>query len=269
MMRLRSLLFVPASRPERFGKAVAASADAVVLDLEDAVAPQDKESARDAIRRWASPQRPVMLRINASATPWHAADLELAALPGISTVMLAKAERGDELTALADAGAAAVIPLVETAAGLAAAGELAQQPGVLRLAFGSLDFQLDLGMRDAADEDLYHYRCQLVLASRLAGIGAPIDGVTTALHDTPRLQADVARGRRLGFGGKLCIHPRQVATVNAGFTPSTQDLDWARRVIAAASESALAVVDGKMVDRPVILSARSILRDAGEVDSGE
>ncbi len=263
-MRMRSLLFVPASRPDRFDKAAAAGADAVVLDLEDAVAPADKDSAREAVRRWVCPEHPAIVRINAPDSPWHAADCALAGIAGLTAVMLPKAERPEDIATLVGAGAAAVIPLVETAAGLAAAQQLASAPGAFRLAFGSLDFQLDLGMREATEDDLHYYRCQLVFASRLAGIAAPIDGVTTAIDDAPRLQMDVARVKRLGFGGKLCIHPKQVETVNAGFTPDAEAVAWARRVIAAAQDSAITSVDGKMVDRPVILSAQAILRDAGE-----
>ncbi len=261
----RSVLFVPGNRPERFDKALAAGASAVIIDLEDAVAPADKPAAREAVRAWLRPQHAVILRINAEDTPWFADDLGLCGAPGVAAVMAPKAERADTLTAINAAGARAQLPLVESAAGLANLAALAAMPGVVRLAFGSIDLQVDLGMKDATEDELLPFRLQLVLASRLAGIGAPLDGVSTAIDDEARLQLDVQRARRLGFAGKLCIHPRQVALVNRGMAPSPQELDWARRVLdaAAAAGGAALAVDGKMVDKPVLMRAEALLREAG------
>ncbi|MBI5256578.1 MAG: CoA ester lyase [Burkholderiales bacterium] len=270
-MRLRSLLFVPGNRPERFDKALAAGADAVIIDLEDAVAPSDKAGAREAVRGWlamrpAAPEpstaRPLILRVNGADTPWFDDDLALAA--SVSAVMLPKAERAASLARLMAAGARAVLPLVESGTGLAALDELARAPGVLCLAFGSIDLQVDLGLRDALEDELLPWRLQLVLASRLAGIGPPIDGVSTAIDDAERLHTDVRRARRLGFGGKLCIHPRQIEGVHRGFAPSADELDWARRVIEAAGAAggAAVAVDGKMVDTPVLKRAEALLREA-------
>ena len=263
-MNARSWLFVPGSRPERFDKAVAAGAGAVIIDLEDAVAPCDKHSARDAVAAWLQPRHAVVLRINSADSPWFDADLALCGRPGVAAVMLPKTERVATLAAVAQAGAQALLPLVESAAGIAVLDALAAAPGVQRLAFGSIDLQADLGMRDATEDELLCSRTALVLASRRAGIGAPIDGVTTAIDDPARLQADVQRARRLGFCGKLCIHPKQVAAVNAFFAPSVDEVSWARRVLdaAAAAGGAAIAVDGKRVDKPVLLRAESILREA-------
>lgn len=260
----RSLLFVPGSRPDRFDKAMAAGADAVVVDLEDAVAPADKDRAREALAAWLAPGRAVIVRINGADTGWFRDDLALCARPGVSAVMLPKAERADDIAALRAAGAATVLPLVESAAGFAALAAIAGAPGVQRLAFGSLDVQVDLGMRDALEDELLFFRSQLVLASRLAGLQPPVDGVSTAIDDAARLRDDSLRARRLGFGGKLCIHPRQVADVNRHFAPTEAERAWAQRVLdaAAASGGAAVAVDGKMVDKPVILRAQAILRDA-------
>ncbi len=265
-MNARSWLFVPGSRPERFDKALAAGASAVIIDLEDAVAPADKHSAREAVAAWLRPGHAVVLRINGADSPWFDADLALCGRPGVAAVMLPKAEYVVTLAAVARAGAQALLPLVESAAGMAALDAIAAAPGVQRLAFGSIDLQADLGMCDAAEDELLYFRSTLVLASRRAGIGAPIDGVTTAIDDAVRLQTDVQRARRLGFCGKLCVHPNQVAAVNALFAPSAKDLSWARRVLdaAAAAGGAAVAVDGKMVDRPVLLHAESILREAME-----
>jgi len=263
----RSLLFVPGARPERFAKALAAGASRVIVDLEDAVGPHDKESAREAVRAWLSPEHPVVLRINGADTAWFADDLALCAHAGVSAVMLPKAEQ-PLVAEVMGAGATSVIALVENAAAFATLGLLASAPGIERLAFGSIDFQADLGMRDATEDDLLAFLAALVLASRAAGIAAPIDGVTVALDDEARLREDVLRARRLGFGGKLCIHPRQVAAVNALFAPSAEEIAWARRVVDAVAQSKgnAVSVDGRMVDRPVVLRAEAILREsaAGE-----
>lgn len=261
-MRLRSLLFVPGSRPDRFEKAALAGADTIILDLEDAVAPAEKDAARMAIRDWLTPARKAMIRINGAGTPWHDDYLSLAILPGVMAIMLPKAECVDDIADVMQAGARHVLPLIETATGIAAATAIAKAPGVLRLAFGSIDFQVDLGMRDALEDDLIFFRTQLILASRLAGISAPIDGVTTSIDNTQLLAVDVARARRLGFGGKLCIHPRQIGEVHSGFTPDTDTVAWARRAIAAANGAGVVTVDGKMVDKPVLLRAEAILREA-------
>ena len=264
MKPLISLLFVPASRPERFDKALGSGADAVIVDLEDAVAPADKDAARAALAAWLDPVHPVLVRINAADTPWFAADLELLARPGVSAVVLPKAEHPDDVVVASRAGGGlAVLPLIESALGFEQRRALARADRVERLIFGHIDFQADLNMR-ATEEELLPFRTALVLASRLAGIAAPIDGVCTAIDDAELLQADALRARRLGFGGKLCIHPRQVAVVNRCFAPSAEEVAWAQRVIAAdtASGGAAVAVDGKMVDRPVVLRAQAILVEA-------
>ncbi|WP_425261234.1 HpcH/HpaI aldolase/citrate lyase family protein [Rubrivivax sp. RP6-9] len=266
----RAWLFVPGDRSERFDKALAAGADCVIVDLEDAVAPDAKARARAALVAWlaafaGSATCRVAVRLNAADTAWFADDLAVLDQPALQAVVLPKAEDPAVLALLAARRPGlALVPLVESAAGLAAARALAAAPGVERLAFGHLDFQVDLGLRDASEDDLLPFRCELVLASRLARIAPPLDGVTTALDAPERLAADVARARRLGFGGKLCIHPRQVAGVRVGFAPAAAEVAWAQRVLAAAAASggAALAVDGKMVDRPVLLRAEAILRDA-------
>lgn len=264
-MSEKSFLFVPGNRPERFDKACAAGADAVILDLEDAVAPHGKEAARDAVRHWLQEGGRAWLRVNGSDTPWHESDLALLGLSGVLGVLLPKAERAEELKALAGftRSGTPLVPLVETALGLWNARELASVVGVQRLAFGSVDFQVDLSIQGDGDELLFA-RSQLVLASRVAGVMPPVDGVTVAMEDESVLQADVARARRLGFGGKLCIHPRQVPAIQAGFRPAAADLEWARRVMEAAESAGHDAVrlDGKLVDKPVIDRARALLKEA-------
>jgi citrate lyase subunit beta / citryl-CoA lyase len=213
----------------------------------------------------------VIVRINAADTPWFADDVALCAQPGVAAVMLSKAERADTIALLMGAGAQGVLPLIESAAGFAALATTAAAPGVQRLVFGSIDFQLDLGMRDALEDELSVFRTQIVLASRLAGLAAPIDGVSTAIDDAEALHVDVQRARRLGFGGKLCIHPKQVAGVHRGFAPSADELAWAQRVLAAsaAAGGAAIAVDGKMVDKPVLLRAERLVAEAALISRPE
>jgi len=257
----RSYLFVPGNRPDRFEKALAAGADAVIIDLEDAVPPEAKAAARATLASWLTPQHPVVVRINAPGTLWFAEDVALCALSGVDAVMVPKAERVADLQRIATVAVTRpILPLVETATGFENARALARAEGVQRLVFGSIDFQLDLGMK-GADEELLSFRAQLVLISRLADLAPPADGVSVSIDDLTQLERETARARRLGYGAKLCIHPRQVETVNRGFTPTDEELAWARRVLEAAAQArgAAAALDGKMIDRPVILRAQSIV----------
>jgi citrate lyase subunit beta/citryl-CoA lyase len=260
----RSYLFVPGNRPERFSKACSAGADAVIIDLEDAVPAAEKGPARSDIAAWLSASQPVLIRINSADSQWFHDDLELCKMPGVAGIVLPKAERLDDILQVRSVGdSIIVLPLIETARGFANAGELAHAPGVQRLLFGSIDFQLDLGI-NGDDEELLYFRSQLVLLSRLAGLQAPVDGVTTAIDDAGQLRAETLRARRLGFGGKLCIHPKQVGPVNQHFSPSEDEIAWAKRVLdaAAAANGAAVALDGKMIDRPVILKAQEIADEA-------
>ncbi|WP_233856303.1 HpcH/HpaI aldolase/citrate lyase family protein [Paraburkholderia sp. HD33-4] len=261
----RSYLFVPGNRPERFDKAYAAGADAVILDLEDAVPPDQKVPARAAVVAAvsANASRAAWVRINGSDTRWFPDDVAaLVGQAGVAGIVLPKAETREQICAvLANAHPAlSVLPIVETARGFANLAELCGSPRVLRIVFGTLDFQVDLGI-DGDGEELHLFRSQIVLASRLAEIGAPVDGVSTTIIDADAVQADARRGRRFGFGGKLCIHPKQIEAVHRAYAWSDAEVEWARRVLAAveASDGAAVAVDGKMVDMPVILRARRVL----------
>ncbi len=261
--RIRSYLYVPGNRPDRFDKACAAGADAVIVDLEDAVPAADKAGARVAVSRWLSAEQPVFVRVNAMDTPWFGDDVELCGQPGVAGIILSKAEHVDDARLQARmSGTRPVLPLIETARGFANAPALARAPFVQRLVFGTIDFQIDLGIQGEGEELLY-FRSQLVLTSRLAGLLSPVDGVVTAIDDTERIRAETQSARRLGFGAKLCIHPRQLPAIHAGFGPSDEEIAWARRVLAAAaaSKGAAVAVDGKMVDRPVIQQAEEIIAE--------
>ncbi len=273
-----TFLFVPATRPERFAKALASGAGGVIIDLEDAVAAVDKLSARAALVAGvaALPQEQrgrVLVRVNAVGSVWHADDVAVAAglvAQGIAGVMLPKAERAEDIAAVASAWVggqgrdAVLIPLVESLGGLDALDVLARAPRVLRLALGHIDLQVDLGMACGDDEsELASVRLALVMASRRAGLAAPIDGVTTATDDNARLQHDAARSRRFGFGAKLCIHPAQVAGVHAAFAPTADEIAWSHRVLEAARHhgSGAFSLDGRMVDAPVLrIAERNLAR---------
>ena len=260
----RSYLFVPANRPERFSKALDSGADAVIFDLEDAVAPESKRAARAALQAWlataTASSAQVVVRINDDASSWFDEDLALLREFHGVTVMLPKTESAQQVALLAAAlPGCGVIALIETARGVAAVDDIAHATGLQRLAFGTIDYALDLGLADDPRGLLYP-ASRIALASRVAGLPAPVGGVTAAFGDDEALRSDVAQDRACGFGAKLCIHPRQIAPLHALLAPSAAQRDWAQRVIAAAGPASGAVqVDGKMVDRPVVLRARAIL----------
>lgn len=256
-----SYLFVPANRPERFAKAAATGA-MPILDLEDAVAPQDKPTARAALAAAADVVAASIVRINAAGTADFEADMDaLSALSPVA-VMLPKAEAADDVATLRAAlpSGTAVIPLIESARGLANVRTIAAAPGVERLAFGTVDLGLDLAVEEGSDV-MAAFRADLVLASRLAGIAAPIDGVCTLIDDEVAMQRHASRAVSCGFGGVLCIHPRQVAVVDRAFAPSEATVARARRIVAAveASGEGATKLDGQMIDRPVIEMARRTL----------
>ncbi|PJI99689.1 citrate lyase subunit beta/citryl-CoA lyase [Acidovorax sp. 69] len=273
MARACSFLFVPATQPERLPKALASGADVVIADWEDAVAPVDKQAARTALlvamaALDAAQRARLLVRINADGSPWFAADLQalaqLMAL-GLGGAVVPKAERVQTLQAVVQAGGpnVALVPLVESVAGLTAADALAAAPQVVRLAFGHLDFQVDAGMDCAEDEaELLPVRMAMVFAARRAGLAAPVDGVTVDTRNPERMAHDAERARRMGFGGKLCIHPAQVPVLHAVFDPDDAAVAQAYRVRQALQDAGggVCVLDGRMVDAPVLAQAQHTLQ---------
>lgn len=266
----RTYLFVPGDRPERFDKALASGADAVLLDLEDAVAPANKAAAREHVAQRlagadAAQRNRLIVRINDAATPWFDDDLAMLRHAGAAALMWPKAEApADLLRVRAACPGASVLALIESARGVRAAESLAGGEGVLRLAFGAIDFALDMGIADASPL-IDIAAAQIALASRAAGLAAPVASVSTAIADAAALRADVVHALLLGYGAKLCIHPQQIAPVHAAFAPSAAELAWARRIVeaAGAADGAAVQVDGRMVDRPVLLRAQQLLQRAG------
>ena len=193
------------------------------------------------------------MRINGHDTEFFEDDLRALAGVAVPGVMLPKAEAPLEL-------GMPVIPLIESAVGLWNALQVARGPRVERLAFGSVDFQLDAGI-EGEDQALLYARSQLVLASRIARLASPIDGVTVHIGDAARLAQDVARARDLGFGAKLCIHPNQIEPVERGFAPTEAERRWAQAVVSAFEQARGSAVrlQGKLIDLPVVERARRLL----------
>ncbi|MEN9537962.1 MAG: hypothetical protein RLZZ126_197 [Pseudomonadota bacterium] len=263
-------LFVPGDRPERFAKALASGANRIIVDLEDAVAPAEKEQARQAAAQWLASsdaaRNQTLIRINDDATPWHAQDLAFIQAARAPGVMLPKCESASQVASALQGlpAEATVLPLIETARGMLALSDIASAPGVDRLAFGSLDYMADLDI-PANSPALVFSAAQIAIASRAAGIASPVAGVTPEL-DAARVTADMTQARALGFGAKMCIHPMQVPAVLKALAPSDAELAWARRVLQAwaASTGGAIQLDGKMVDRPVILKAERIIARAAQ-----
>jgi len=199
------------------------------------------------------PPLPIVLRVNGAATPWCAEDISTATSKDFAAVMLPKCQ--DAATIAALGASVSAIALVETARGLANLTEIAQTPSVRRIAFGSVDFAADIGCAHER-ESLLFALAQIVLASRMAGLAAPIDGVTIDIEDEPGIEADARRTASLGFSGKLCIHPRQIPPVIRG--PAPADAARVEKVVASTGEGALCI-DGTMVDSPVSRRAEQIL----------
>ena len=261
MMNASTFLFVPGDRPDRFAQALASRADCVIIDLEDAVQPEAKAEARQAILAADIDWARVAVRINDANSPHFEEDRQFLRACAASTVILPKAESPHTIAQIRAASArdVSVIVMIETTRGLANLSSLLSAPGVSRAAFGHLDFALDLGC--AADwESLLFVRSQLVFQSRLAGARPPIDSVTTDYKNAKATEVDAVSARRLGFGGKFLIHPNQIVPVASAFTPNASEIAWAEQVIAASKGKRGAVaLDGKMIDKPVIESARRIL----------
>ncbi|MEU3270485.1 CoA ester lyase [Saccharomonospora sp. NPDC006951] len=259
--RARSLLFVPGHRPERFSKAVRSGAGAVVLDVEDAVGESVKDQARENIRSWLDNGGEGIVRINDVRSAWYEEDVRM--LRGVArTVMLAKTESPDDVLELMSelAPGSCVLPLLETAAGILSARDICSVPGVVRAVFGNADLGRQLAVAHSDLVALCFARSQVVLASAAAGIASPVDGVSPDFGDEESLIRDAEHAAAIGFSGKLCLHPNQVQTVESVFSPSTEEVEWARQVLAAAEgNGSVGVLDGQVIGKPVIERAKRML----------
>ena len=290
----RSFLFAPGNHPRRVEKAFTIGADAVILDLEDAVALAEKEAARrpvaQALAANAGRGCRGYVRVNAMGTPFCFRDLTEVIGKGVDGVVLPKVESAADLHAIdwlianlerergLVVGAIDLIPAIETAAGLSRIERILQARGlkpysgnwrVKRVAFGAADFSLDVGITPSSDEvELMHARQRIVLASRDARVEPPLESPWFKLKDLEGLRRSSAASRRMGFQGRLCIHPEQVPVVNETYAPGADEVARARRIVAAfraaeAKGSAAIQVDGQMIDYPVVREAERILSAAG------
>ncbi|GAA1576764.1 CoA ester lyase [Dactylosporangium maewongense] len=254
--RARSFLFVPGDRPHVVAKAIATDADVVIVDLEDSVPPENKSTARAALDRNAGTERPTIIRANQITAAVGQQDLQ--ALPRTTVVMVPKATP-ESVDALRRAyPSISAVALIESAEGVAECDYIAAQPNVLRLAFGHLDLAAELGIDPDDDMALLWARSRLVYTSARRHLPAPIDGITANLTAVGKLGSDTRRAKRLGYGGKLLIHPSQIAPVHAGFAPTRSELDWAHQVLREAGRG-VSAVDGVMVDEPVLRRAHNIV----------
>jgi len=278
MILLRSVLFVPGTRSDRFDKALAAGADAVILDLEDAVDAGRKAEARDTVAAFltTAPASPplVFVRVNAPGSPWIEEDLARAPeFAGIHGLVVPKVESPGHLEAVArHAPERRVIPLIEGArAVLDAPAIAAADAHVLALLFGAEDLTADLGISRTIDgEELLFARSQVVLAAASVGAEA-IDAVFTDLADTDRLLIDARRARALGFRGKMAIHPKQVPVINRAFSPTAEEVARARRIVSsfeAAGDEGVTRMDDEMIEAPVATRARRIIALAEAISRG-
>ncbi|WP_108610587.1 CoA ester lyase [Aminobacter sp. MSH1] len=258
----RSYLFVPGDRADRFAKASGSDADEIILDLEDAVLPHAKADAREHVQRWLDQSGSGLVRINGADTPWFDDDVQMVSAFEKPVVLPKATQRA--LAALDDRlpENVGVVALVESVAGIKELDVIASHRRVLRLIFGSVDFASESGITAVAETAAV--RADIVLSSIYRGLPPPIDGVSLAIRDEQALAADVAVSRAAGFGAKLALHPAQIAAINGGFSPSDDERSWAREVMdrAAATSFGAFVVQGKLVDRPVIDRASRILAQA-------
>ncbi len=275
--RLRSLLFAPAVRPDLLRKMPRTDADAIVIDLEDATPPDAKDTGRVEMRSAVADlagQLPILVRVNDDTTPWHDDDLDSLPTEGLAGLVMPKIETIaglDSLAArLADRGLdMPVIGGVETALGVADARSLLAHDLISAAYFGAEDFIADLGgVRTASNDEVAYARAQVALAGRLAEVTV-IDQVVADFTDDDRCRRECLEARSMGYGGKLCIHPSQVAIANAAFLPSSEEIDRARRLLEAydnakAQGVASVAFEGQMVDEPVAVQARRVLAQADD-----
>jgi citrate lyase subunit beta/citryl-CoA lyase len=264
-----SYLFVPATRPERFEKAFSSDSDAVIIDLEDAVAVEEKDAALGhlLVALEAGLSQPVHVRINAADSPWFDRDLDAVAglsdnaAASLAGVILPKAERPEDLARVSTALSARqqeIVALIESAAGVARIRELAGSAGLTRFAVGAADLSFDLDVAISSPTVDWVY-AQLVVESRLAGLPGPLASPPFEIRDLATVEHEARRLKALGAAGQLCIHPAQVHPIHRGFLPEAETIAWAQRVVDTNVTNGAGQVDGQMVDKPIRERAERVL----------
>jgi len=289
---IRTALFVPGNRPDRVDKAVGSGADAVIIDLEDAVPPAQKEQSRAAAREKiaAFPESEILVRVNAIGSEYLAGDLDEIVAPGLGCIIVPKVEEREHIREIdrrlgeaerrkgLEPGATAVIPLIESARAVQNAFEiLSERTDPRRLftaALGAADYTLDMGIEMTMEGTELHYpRSRIAVACRAAGVDPPLDTpFMIDVKNVEALTADARRARELGFQGKLCIHPIQIEPCHAVFSPSREEIEHAERVIEAFEDAEARGIgaiqlDGKFVDAPIVERSRRILKLAAAIGS--
>lgn len=286
MTVLRSFLFAPGNHARRTEKAFTLSADAVILDLEDACPAVEKVAMRPVVVAALQRSRPCLgyVRVNPISTVFGHRDIEAVVRAGVDGLVIPKIETADEMRTVEwlvrqiereqglTEGSVDLMPIIETGLGLRNVDAIARAgTRARRLLFGAGDFTLDMDIDWSPDEaEFGPVRSAIVLASRAAGLEAPIDTVWVDLRNADGFARSVARVRALGFQGKLCIHPDQVAVVNAAFQPSADQVALALRIVEAfeaaeASGSAAIQLDGQFIDYPFLYRAQKVLETAKRI----
>ncbi|WKA50811.1 CoA ester lyase [Planococcus liqunii] len=269
-MIYRSLMFTPGTNKERLLKSVSSEADALLWDLEDAVHPDEKAAARAVIKEALDeledkPAKPIFLRINQYGTEWYAEDVKLARHENVNGIMLPKAESARQVQETWDGMGAngELIVLVETAVGIVRLEDIFSNPNVSGVAFGAIDYaaDADLTLTEAGLEAIYA-RSRIVTYAKAGGVEGIYDTVFADIHNTESLQKRAVSARALGFNGQMAVHPKQIETIHEVYSPSREDIDWAVKVLRHAEHEAkgagVFMLDGKMVDRPIIEKAKQI-----------
>ncbi len=266
---LISLLFVPGSRPDRIGKALSSGADAVIVDLEDAVKVDEKDSARKSVASFLEENQDssVLVRVNSSDSDEHEKDLALCKeADNVFGVMLPKASQRSEIEYVGSQTGKPVWPLIESASGIAALPDLAMAVGATRMSIGALDLAADLELEYSSEgcgKVLDFCRAQIVLYSKIGGLGPPVESVVPTINELDEISRVASQAKQMGFGGMLAIHPKQLPEIHKAFLPSQAEVDWAERVISGSKKyGSVFQLDGKMVDAPVVKSAERIVARA-------
>lgn len=287
---LRTALFVPGNRPDRVDKAVNSGADAVIIDLEDAVAFAEKEETRLKVREkvFEHPDRKILVRVNALNTPFFHGDLEEVIVGDLAGIIVPKVERVEDIHEIhkrllnverekgLTPGSVSIVPLIESAMAVQnifqiVSGET-DPPRICTVALGAADYTLDLGIEMTRQgEELTYPRSRIAIACRAAGVDPPLDTpFMIDLKDLEALKVDAKRAKQLGFQGKLCIHPNQIEPCHAVFSPTKEEVSYAERVVQAFEEAetkgiAAIQLDGKFIDYPVVERSRRILKLAAAI----
>lgn len=257
-------LFVPAHKTDLYAKAENSAADAIFLDLEDAVSNLEKDAARQGLLAARDHiNKAVAVRINDRRSAFFHADCDAVKAASITTIILPKCEGADDITALRDhfGDHLCIMAMIESVKGLSSIDDILSQQAISGVIFGNLDFALDCGLAPTRNA-LAYARGHIVTKARLHNSPAPLDGISPDFTDLSLLQSDLLYAKEMGFGGRLCIHPNQTDATIAAFSPSKEEIARAKAILEAAHGHSVAQYEGKMIDKPVLEAAKRLLKRA-------